>query len=143
MKVIATAKHVRVAPRKVRLVIDQVRGVQVVQAEHILRFMSKKGAEPVLKLLRSAVANAVHNFKLDKNNLYVKTITADKGLVMKRYMPRAFGRASQIQKKTSHIMIELGEKKAMAATTKKSAPLKKTAAIKKPLAKAAAKKETK
>jgi large subunit ribosomal protein L22 len=91
------------SPRKVRLVIDAVRGLSVLEADQRLQFILKDAARPVLKLLRSAVANAEHNFHLSKEALFVKAISADGGAVLKRFRPRAFGRAAPLRKRTSHI----------------------------------------
>ncbi|MBI2411478.1 MAG: 50S ribosomal protein L22 [Candidatus Kerfeldbacteria bacterium] len=109
MQVRATATSVRISPRKVRLVLDQVRGLSVEQAERALLFMNKKGAEPVLKLVRSAAANAVHNNKAEKKNLIVQSIFADQGFTIKRFRPRAFGRAGMIRKRTSRLTVVLDE----------------------------------
>ena len=98
------------SPRKVRLVVDAVRGLPVAAAETRLQFIKKDAALPVLKLLRSAVANAEHNFKLRKEDLVVATITADGGPTLKRSRPRAFGRAAAIRKRTTHINITLSPK---------------------------------
>lgn len=153
MKVHAKVKFVRISPRKARLVVDQVRGLPVAKAESMLAFMNKKAAEPVLKLIKSAVANAEHNYKLEKKNLVVKEIFADEGFTIKRYRPRAFGRAGAIRKRTSHISVVLEapdpqpekkaakpEKKKKADTTEKKVEKKDTP---KKAEKAAPKKEEK
>jgi large subunit ribosomal protein L22 len=98
------------APRKVRLVVDLIRGLSVSEAETRLKFLNKDAALPVLKLLLSAVANAEHNFNLDKSTLVVKTITADAGVTIKRSRARAMGRSAPIRKRTSHINIVLAPK---------------------------------
>ena len=98
------------SPRKIRLVVDLIRGSDATKAEHQLQFMNKRAARPVLKLLQSAIANAENNDKLKKENLFIKTITVDQGPTLKRWRPRAFGRAATILKKSSHITIILGEK---------------------------------
>ncbi len=95
------------SPRKVRLVIDTVRGLNVQKAEVLLTFLKKDAAEPVLKLIRSAMANADHNFHLAKESLYVKHIVADGGPTIKRSRPRAFGRGATIRKRTTHISLIL------------------------------------
>ena len=107
MEVHASLRHLRMAPRKVRLVVDLVRGLPVTEAETRLSFLMKDAARPVLKLLRSAMANAAHNFKLDPTTLKVATITADAGVTLKRSMPRAMGRATPIRKRTTHINLVL------------------------------------
>lgn len=121
MSVHASATYVRISPRKVRLVVDQVRGAKVADAEKTLRFMQKRAAEPVLKLVLSAVANAEHNNKMKKDNLYIKTITADEGFTIKRYRARAFGRAGMIRKRTSRLHVELDEIKPMPVEQPKKA----------------------
>lgn len=116
------------SPRKVRLVVNAIRGLSVTAAETRLAFMPKLAAEPVQKLLKSAVANAEHNFKLKKEDLYVKTITADGGPTLNRWRPRAFGRAAPIRKRTTHIMLILSDEKPAKAAKKKTRPAKKAKA---------------
>ena len=101
----AIAKNVRVTPRKVRLVINLVRGKDVSEALGILANLNKAAAVPVSKLIKSAAANATNNFGMDANSLYVATIYATDGLRMKRYMPRAKGSASGLVKRSSHITV--------------------------------------
>lgn len=108
--VTAKARHIRMSPRKVRWVVDLVRGLDVDKAEAQLRFMSKAAARPVLKVIQSAKANAEHNFKLSPETLYVKAITVDGGPVLNRWRARAFGRAAAIRKRSSHITVVLGER---------------------------------
>lgn len=121
MEIRAKAKFVRISPRKARLVVDQVRGLTVVEAEKVLRFMNKKAAESVLKVVQSAAANAEHNNKLSKENLIVAKITATDGFTMKRWTPRAFGRATTIRKRTSHIEVILDEKEGTGTKAPKKA----------------------
>jgi len=109
MELKASAKHIRMSPRKVRLVADLVRSLEVGKALDQLRFINKWAARPIAKLINSALANAEHNFDLDKNNLYIKKITVDEGTTLHRWMPRAFGRATPIRKRNSHIAIVLAE----------------------------------
>jgi large subunit ribosomal protein L22 len=106
----AVLSHYRQSPRKVRLVTDLVRGKSVSQAESLLATLPKRAALPVLKLLNSAVANAKAQ-GLDPKNLYVQKATVNQGVVLKRFRPRAFGRAYLIRKKTSQVAIGLAEKK--------------------------------
>lgn len=106
----ASARFIRVAPRKVRLVIDQVRGLDAQKAVDSLQFLNKAATGPVVKLLNSAIANAENNFQIDKKDLFVKKIVADDGPTLKRYQPRAFGRSTMIRKRTSHINLILGVK---------------------------------
>ena len=107
----ASATHIRISPRKVRMVVDTVRGKSVSQALSILGFTRKKAALPVQKLLKSAVANAVENGGInDVDTLVIDRIMVDEGPTLKRYMPRARGRATPIRKRTSHIRIILRER---------------------------------
>ncbi len=110
MKVKAKLNNLRISPRKVRLVIDLIRGLDVSEAKLQLNFLVKKSAKPILKLLDSAVANAKNNFKLNESDLYISEIFASEGPTLKRIMPRAMGRAFHIMKRTSHITIVLEEK---------------------------------
>ena len=103
----AHLRYLRIAPRKVRLVARSIRGKSAKEAETVLKFLAKKSAEPMLKLLRSAIANAKHNFNISQEKLFIKNITVDKGPILKRSMPRARGSASPIHKHTSHITITL------------------------------------
>ena len=106
----ATAKYVRVAPRKAKIVVDLIRGKQVDDALAILMYTPKSAAPVVEKILNSAIANAENNNGLDVNNLYVAECYANKGPTMKRIHPRAQGRAYRIEKRMSHITIVLDEK---------------------------------
>lgn len=109
MDVKASLRHLRMAPRKVRLVVDAIRNLPVDEAELRLQFIKKDASRPVLKLLQSAIANAEHNFKLDRSKLYVKTITADAGVTLKRFRARAMGRGAPIRKRSTHINIVLSD----------------------------------
>lgn len=111
MQAKAVAKQVRIAPRKVRLVVDLIRGKQVGEAIAILRHTPKTASPVVEKLLNSAIANAEHNYEMDVNNLVVSEVFVDEGVTLKRFRPRAMGRASRINKRTSHITIVVTEKK--------------------------------
>jgi large subunit ribosomal protein L22 len=105
----ASLRFLRVAPRKVRLVADEVRGLKVGDALAILKYTSQSAAEPLAKLLRSAVANAEQKGgRVDVDALVVKTLTVDQGPKMRRFMARAMGRAYRVEKKTSHVYVELG-----------------------------------
>jgi len=106
----AQLKHLRIAPRKVRLVADAIRKQDVTDAIRILSFLPKRASLPMKKLLQSAEANAKHNFHMEDAHLYVSEIRVDEGPVLKRYSPRAMGRATLIRKKTSHITLVLGER---------------------------------
>lgn len=109
MEAIAKAKFMRITPRKARLVVDMIRGKKVDQALAILNFTPRAASKIVTNLLKSAVANASQKEGVDVNNLMVKSICVDQGPSMKRFMPRAMGRASQIKKRTSHITVVLEE----------------------------------
>jgi len=109
MPVTAKLRHLRITPRKVRLVADLIRGKRAEEAQNILNFTIKKAASPILKLLRSAIANAKNSFQLDEANLYISKILVDEGQKYKRWRARARGSANQIQKKTSHVTIVLDE----------------------------------
>jgi len=109
MEVKASVKNVRISPRKARLVVDVVRGAKVDDALNQLKFMNKKATEVVAKLIKSGIANAVNTYELNETNLFVKEIKVDEGVTMKRWMPRARGRATPIRKRTSHINLILGE----------------------------------
>ncbi|NJN72852.1 MAG: 50S ribosomal protein L22 [Limnothrix sp. RL_2_0] len=101
----AIARYIRMSPRKVRRVLDQIRGRSYREALIILEFMPYRSCDPILKALRSAVANAEHNEGLDPASLVVSTAFADAGPVLKRFRPRAQGRAFQIRKPTCHITV--------------------------------------
>lgn len=106
----ATLKQHRQSPRKVRLVADLVKGKSVDEALRELQFTTKRAAEPVAKLIESAVANAQENDGKQREDLRIKNITVDQGPTLKRFRPRARGRATSIKKRTSHISVVLDEK---------------------------------
>lgn len=106
----AIAKTVRIAPRKVRLVVDLIRGKKIGEAMAILKYTPKLASPVVEKVLKSAIANAEHNYDLDLENLYVSEAYVNEGPTMKRFRPRAKGSASPINKRTSHITIVVSEK---------------------------------
>jgi large subunit ribosomal protein L22 len=110
MEVRAVGKYLRVSPYKVRLVADLVRGKKVEEALTILKFLPKKGGRLINKTLRSAVANAENTQSIDVDTLFIKTILVDEGPKLKRFRPRAMGRATRILKRTSHITMVLAEK---------------------------------
>lgn len=111
MQAKAVAKTVRIAPRKARLVVDLIRGKQIGEAVAILKHTPKAASTIIEKVLHSAVANAEHNYEMDVNDLVVAQAFVDEGPTLKRFRPRAMGRASQINKRTSHITIVVSEKK--------------------------------
>jgi large subunit ribosomal protein L22 len=104
----ATAKYVRIAPRKARLVADEIRGKSYPEATSILRFTNKRAAKIIGDVIDSAAANAEHNMEADPDELFVREIRVDEGPTIKRYRARAMGRATMIRKRTSHITVELG-----------------------------------
>jgi large subunit ribosomal protein L22 len=109
MEVRAKLRFVRVSPRKARLVADLIRGKGSEEAMNILTFTKKAAAKILIKLLKSAVANATQKKTIDIDRLYVKKIAVDQGPTMKRFQPRAMGRATMIRKRSSHITIILDE----------------------------------
>ncbi len=107
----AKLSFARLSPRKTRLVVDMVRGKDIQTALNILRFSPQPSAKLIAKLLSSAVANAEQKGVSDVDRLFVKTICVDGGPVLRRFVPRAMGRASKIRKPTSHISVVLADKK--------------------------------
>lgn len=142
----ATLRGLRIAPRKVRLVVDQIRGKKVNDAKKILARSTKHAARPIAKLLDSAVANAKHNNFLTESSLVISIITVDGGPTLHRWMPRAMGRATPLRKRTSHVKIELSgdvdEKAKKAKEKEQEAPKVEKATTEKPT-EAAPKKNTK
>lgn len=111
MQAKAVARQVRVAPRKARLVVDLIRGKEVGEAFAILRNTPKAASPIVEKVLKSAVANAEHNYEMDPDSLIVEKAYVDEGMTLKRFRPRARGHADRINKRTSHITIIVSDKK--------------------------------
>jgi large subunit ribosomal protein L22 len=109
MKAHAKAKYIRQSPYKVRRVLDLVRGMPVEDARDVLTFTNRRAAETIRKVLDSAVANAEHNYALDADELFVDQAFADEGPTLKRWRPRARGRATRINKRTSHITIVVSD----------------------------------
>ena len=110
MEAKAYLKYLRISPRKVQIVADLIRGKDVGTAMAILMQTPKAASEPMMKLLKSAVANAENNHNMDRNNLYVAECFVCPGPILKRVRPRAQGRAFRIEKRTSHITLVLKEK---------------------------------
>ncbi|NIO10568.1 MAG: 50S ribosomal protein L22 [Deltaproteobacteria bacterium] len=110
METRAVTKYLRVSPRKVRLVVDQIRGKEVDTALNILKFTPKRSAAMVSKVLRTAIANAENTQSVDVDRLYVKQVKVDEGGMWRRFMPRAQGRATRIRKRLSHITIIIDER---------------------------------
>jgi large subunit ribosomal protein L22 len=109
MEARAITKFVRLSPRKVRLVVDQIRGKGVEEALNILKFVPRRSAGIVAKTLRTALANAENTQSVDVDRLFVKHVTVDEGGMWKRFMPRAQGRATRTRKRLSHITVVLDE----------------------------------
>ncbi|MBI2984336.1 MAG: 50S ribosomal protein L22 [Candidatus Kerfeldbacteria bacterium] len=137
MEVQSQLRYLRQSPRKVRLVIDLVRGLPVDQAIDQLSMMPKRAAQPVRKLIESAIANAVHNYHLPRQSLFIKSIVANEGPTLKRYRPRAFGRAATVLKRLSHLSIILADRtgppsdqRKIADRTSRPGPALKTGAVK-------------
>jgi ribosomal protein L22 len=103
----ASSRYVRVAPRKARLIADQIRGLHIEQARALLEFSPRGAAEDIRKLIESAAANAENNHDLIADEMKVAEITVDEGPTLRRFQPRALGRASRINKRTSHIAVAL------------------------------------
>ncbi len=145
MDVKAHLRYLRVSPRKVRLALGLIRGLSAEKAIDQLTILPKPTAYPVLKLLKSAIANAEHNFKIDVKDLTVKTAVANEGPKLKRWRPRAFGRAAEILKRTSHVTIVLTAPTPAKKTEVKEAAPKKVdgATIKRSAAKPAVKRTPK
>lgn len=110
MEIKAVLRYVRISPQKTRLVIDMIRGMDVSKAKVVLDFTPKKAAKIVKKVLSSAVANAIENHGIKKENLYISKIYVDQGPTLKRMKPRARGRADRIKKRTSHITIYISQR---------------------------------
>lgn len=119
MEVKASLKHLRMSASKVRLVIDVIRKMPVSEALDQLKFINKLAAVSVAKLIRSAIANAENTYHLEKANLFIKEIYSDEGVTLKRWMPRAHGRATEIKKRGCHINLTLAEIKVSGKGVKK------------------------
>lgn len=109
MEVKAILRYARITPRKMRLVANLAKGLRVEKAHYQLEFSQKKGGKLLSTLLDSAIANAKEKGGIDVDNLYVKNVVVDDGPMLKRFMPRAMGRATKIQKKMSHVTLVLDE----------------------------------
>ena len=103
----AKSKYIRQSPYKLRLVLNLIRGLPVSEALDILKFTKRKASDEITKVIQSAMANAENNFGLNSNDLYISKAIADEGPTLKRFSPRARGRAGRINKRTSHLIIEL------------------------------------
>ncbi|MFA5867965.1 MAG: 50S ribosomal protein L22 [Actinomycetota bacterium] len=128
MEARARAKYIRIAPRKSRLVVDMIRGKNAAESAVILQFSTREASKAILKVLNSAVANAVQKGASGADNLVVSEAFVDEGPILKRWRPRAQGRASRINKRTSHITLVLNEiEKTEVKKTKEPAPAKSAA----------------
>ena len=109
MEIKASLNDLRMSSQKVRLVIDLIRKMPVDAALAQLKFTNKKATEPIAKMIESAIANGVNTYGLDRSNLFIKEIRADEGTTLKRWMPKAHGRATVIRKRGAHVKVVLGE----------------------------------
>lgn len=109
METLANARYIRIAPRKARYVADLIRGKKVEEALDLLAFSPRKASRLISKLIKSAIANAGQNESIDVDTLFIKKIFVDGGPMLKRFRPRAMGRATTIRKRTSHITVVLDE----------------------------------
>lgn len=119
MEAKAIARYIRISPKKVREVVDIIRGKDVNEALAILRYVPKRASLPVAKVIKSAAANAEHNYNMDRDRLYIAAAYVDQGPTIKRWQARAMGRADIVRSRTSHITIIVKEKPAAAATGRK------------------------
>lgn len=128
MEIKAKLKNLRMSAQKTRLVVDVIRKMSALEALDQLKFVNKLAAKPVADLINSAIANAVNTYNLDKTNLFIKEIKVDEGLTLKRWMPRAHGRATSVRKRSCHVSVSLGEiketKKVEKKTVKVEEPVK-------------------
>ncbi len=111
----AIAKYIRISPRKIRQVVDLIRGKDLREAMAILKYVPRRASAPVAKVVQSAAANAEHNYEMLRENLYVAECYVDQGPIVKRFQARAMGRADLLRKRTSHITVILKEKPASKA----------------------------
>ncbi|MBI2640762.1 MAG: 50S ribosomal protein L22 [Candidatus Sungbacteria bacterium] len=119
MEIKAQLNYLHIAPRKVRLVTDLLKDMSVVRARIQLEHLPKRSAAPLLRLLQSAVANAKHNFQIEDSGLHIKKVIVNPGPVLKRFEPRAFGRAAPIRKRSSHVLLVLETEKVKTGGRKK------------------------
>ena len=131
----AIAKYIRISPRKVRQVIDLIRGKRVSDALAILKFTPKRASTAIEKVVKPAAANAENNLEMNKDDLFVAEVFVDQGPSLRRYNPRAMGRADLIKRRTSHITVVVRENEDAETINKEPAKKKKTAAPKKNAAK--------
>jgi len=117
----ASLRFLRMGPRKVRLITNFVNGMGVVEALNQLRVLQKSAKDPIIKILESAIANAKHNFNIEKESLFIKKFIVNQGPTLKRWKPKAYGRAGMIRKRTCHVELTLGSTVAGVAKDKESA----------------------
>lgn len=110
MEIKASLNNLRIGPRKVRLIVDLIRGLDASDAISQLEYLNKKSSQHIIKLIKSAISNAENNYKLQKDKLFIKNITVDADKTYKRWMPRAFGRAGAIRKRGSKVNVVLAER---------------------------------
>ncbi|MFH1225865.1 MAG: 50S ribosomal protein L22 [bacterium] len=122
METTAKLRFLRMSPLKVRAIADVIRGLGVAEAQKQLQFANRLASRPVLKLLNSAIANAENNHDLIKDNLYVKEIRVDQGPTLKRWQPKAHGRATPLRRRSSHISIILSERKPSQSASRRTRP---------------------
>jgi large subunit ribosomal protein L22 len=143
----ATIRYIHMAPQKVQRIVSLVRGLSVIDAEHLLASLPKRASLPVLKAVRSAAANAVHNQSMQREDLHISSINVGQSLVLPRFMPRAQGRVYRIRKRFSHIFVRVSPtskpKKDSRAATQKSSSAKKPVQKKEPERAAAVIRQTK
>ena len=120
MEIKASLKNLRMSAQKTRLVVDVVRKLPVLEALDQLKFVNKLAAKPIADLIKSGIANAENTYNLDKANLFIKEIKVDEGFTLKRWMPRAHGRATSIRKRGCHVTLKLAEIKASEKIEKKT-----------------------
>ncbi|MDQ3578640.1 MAG: 50S ribosomal protein L22 [Actinomycetota bacterium] len=119
-RAVARARYVRATPMKVRRVVELIRGRSASEALAVLRFAPQAASEPVAKVLASAIANAENNLSLDPDTLWISTVYVDEGPTLKRFRPRAQGRAYRIRKRTSHITVEVESRPKQTAKARKT-----------------------
>jgi large subunit ribosomal protein L22 len=110
VEVKAVAKYIRISPRKARQVVDLIRGKSIAEASAILKMVPNRAKETVIKVLNSAVANAEHNANMNRDNLVVAKVYVDQGPTLKRFKPRAMGRADHMLRRTSHVTVVVSER---------------------------------
>lgn len=129
MRVTAQLNNLRIAPRKVRLVVGLIKGKDAIAAQQQLNFLTKRSSDPLSKLLKSALHNAENNFGLLKENLFIRDVIVNEGMKLKRFKPKAMGQAAPIQRKTSRVKVVLEERVPGLKANKQEAAKKKSAEV--------------